>query len=141
MELDKDVKFVKGVGFKWKQQSPNVFEFTSTLDSYCINDDKQELAALPYFSQIQSMINDMLNGNMDKFLMVFNADYTEISKSKSWLLTATPKISAVSDFLESVTMTGDIKNLKQIIITYKNSMTITIEFKRMKTDSPDEIKC
>ena len=27
------VKFVKGVGFKWKQQKPNAFEFTSTLDS------------------------------------------------------------------------------------------------------------
>ena len=135
------VKFVKGVGFKWKQQKPNAFEFTSTLDSYCINNDAQELSTLPHFSQVQSMIKDMLDGNMDKFLTAFNADYTEIPKNKNWALVATPKLSAISDFLESITLTGNAKELKQISIIYTNGTTITIDFKRMKADLPDEIKC
>lgn len=136
------VKFIKGTGFKWKQQKPNIFEFTSTLDSYCINDDKQELSALPYFSQIQSMIKDMLNGDMDKFLTAFNADYKEENvKTKNWTLKATPKLSAINDFLKSITLAGDIKDLKQMVISYKNGATIIIVFKRIKADSLDEIKC
>lgn len=133
------VKFVKGAGFKWKQQKPNAFDFTSTLDSYCINGDTNALSALPHFSQVQSMIKDMMDGDIGMFLTAFNADYTEIKKN--WVLVATPKISAVAEFLESLTLTGDTKDLKQIVITYKNGMTITIDFKRIKTDSPDEIKC
>jgi len=133
------VKFVKGVGFKWTQINPNSFEFTSTLDSYCVNDEKKALAALPYFSQIQSMINDMLNGDMNMFLMAFNADYTE--NKTSWTLMATPKLSAIADFLEAITMAGNTKDLKQMVIMYKNGTTITIDFKRMTTDLPDEIKC
>ena len=133
------VKFVKGVGFKWTQINPNSFEFTSTLDSYCVNDEKKALAALPYFSQIQSMINDMLNGDMTMFLMAFNADYTE--NKTSWTLMATPKLSAIADFLEAITMAGNTKDLKQMVIMYKNGTTITIDFKRMTTDLPDEIKC
>ena len=81
----------------------------------------------------------MMDGDMGMFLTAFNADYTEIKKN--WVLVATPKISAVAEFLESLTLTGDTKDLKQIVITYKNCMAITIDFKRMKTDSPDEIKC
>ena len=84
------VKFVKDVGFKWKQQNPSAFEFTSTLDSYCTSNDKQALATLPYFSQIQSMIKDVLNGDMTRFLMVFNVDYSETPKTKTWVLQATP---------------------------------------------------
>ena len=135
------VKFEKGVGFKWKQQKPNAFEFTSTLDSYCINNDSQELSSLPYFSQIQSMIKDVLDGDMDRFLIVFNADYMENPKNKNWILKATPKLSAVSDFLGTITLSGNAKDLKQIIIIYTNQTTITIDFKRMKVDLPDEIKC
>lgn len=133
------VKFVKGVGFKWKQQKPNTFDFTSTLDSYCINGDANALSTLPHFARVQSMIKDMMDGDMGMFLTVFNADYTEIKKN--WVLVATPKLSAVAEFLESMTLSGDTKDLKQIVITYKNGMAITIDFKRMKTDSPDEIKC
>ena len=133
------VKFVKGVGFKWKQQKPNTFDFTSTLDSYCINGDANALSTLPHFARIQSMIKDVMDGDMGMFQTVFNADYTEIKKN--WVLIATPKLSAVAEFLESMTLSGNTKDLKQIVITYKNGMTITIDFKRMKTDSPDEIKC
>lgn len=138
---DGTVKFVKDVGFKWKQQTPSSFEFTSTLDSYCTSNDKQALATLPYFSQIQSMIKDVLNGDMTRFLMVFNVDYSETKKSKTWVLQATPKLSAVADFLGSITMTGNLTDLKQMVIMYKNGTIITIDFKRMNTESPDEIKC
>ncbi len=134
------VKFAKGIGFRWVQQKPNYFEFTSTLDSYCVNDEKQALAALPYFSQIQSMIDDVLNGDMTMFLMAFNADYTE-SKGGRWTLMATPKISTIAEFLSSMTLAGNTTDLNQMVIMYKNGMTITIDFKRMKTDLPDEIKC
>ena len=133
------VYFVKGIGFKWKQLDPKSFDFTSTLDSYCVNGNREELATLPYFSQIQSVIQDMLNGNMDSFLTAFNADYTE--KGQNWTLLATPKISAIADFLKSITLGGNAKDLKQIIIKYTNKTTIIIDFKRMETDSNDEIKC
>lgn len=136
-----NVKFVKDVGFKWMQINPNSFEFTSTLDSYCTNGDSKALSELPYFSQIQSMINDMLNGDMESFLTVFNADYTESKKTKDWVLVATPKISAIADFLKSMTFRGNTTDLNQIVITYKNGTKITIDFKRLKTDSTDEIKC
>lgn len=136
-----NVKFVKNVGFKWIQKKPNSFEFTSTLDTYCVNNDKQALSALPYFSQIQSMIKDVLNGDMSKFLMVFNADYIESKKGTNWTLQATPKLSNISEFLESITLAGNINDLKQMVITYKNGTTIVLDFTRMKTDLPDEIKC
>ncbi|MCR4918106.1 MAG: glycosyltransferase, partial [Alphaproteobacteria bacterium] len=135
------VYFVKDVGFKWKQQSPNVFDFTSTLDSYCVNNSKQTLSGLPYFTQIQSMIKDVMNGDMSNFLAAFKADYTENKKTKTWTLQAIPKISAISDFLESVILSGNLKDLRQIVIVYKNGATIVIDFKRIKTGAPDEIKC
>ena len=135
------VKFVKGVGFKWMQLDPKSFDFTSTLDSYCVNGNRETLSSLPYFSQIQSVIKDMLDGDMNTFLTAFNADYTESKKGQNWTLLATPKISSIADFLESITMAGNTKDLKQIIIKYKNGTTIVIDFKRMKTDLPDEIKC
>lgn len=135
------VYFVKGIGFKWKQLDPKSFDFTSTLDSYCVNGNKNELSSLPYFSQIQSVIQDMLNGDMDKFLTVFNADYTESKKGQNWTLLATPKISNVAEFLKSITLIGNPTDLKQIVIKYTNKTTIIIDFKHMKTDSTDEIKC
>ena len=135
------VKFVKGVGFKWKQQKPNAFEFTSTLDSYCINDDTQALSDLPYFSQIQSVIKDMLDGDMSSFITAFDADYIENKNGQNWTLQATPKISAIKDFLDSITLAGNTKDLKQMVISYKNGTMIIINFKRMKTESADEIKC
>ena len=76
---------------------------------------------------------------MDSFLTAFNADYTE--KGQNWTLLATPKISAIADFLKSITLGGNAKDLKQIIIKYTNKTTIIIDFKRMETDSNDEIKC
>ena len=135
------VKFIRGVGFKWKQLSPNSFDFTSTLDAYCINGDKNALSALPYFSQIQSLIQDMLNGDMDRFLTVFSADYTETHGGKNWTLIATPKISAVAGFLKSMKMSGNTTDLNQIVITYTNGTKIVIDFERINGDSPDEIKC
>ena len=135
------VKFVKNIGFKWKQQSPNKFNFISTLDSYCINGNTEELSALPYFSQVQSMIQSMLDGDMGTFLSVFNADYSESKQNSDWKLVAIPKISAVSDFLKSMTFMGNIKDLNKLIITYKNGTKIIINFKRIKVDIPDEIKC
>jgi len=135
------VKFVKNVGFKWKQEKPNTFEFTSTLDSYCVNNESAVLSDLPYFSQIQSMIKDVLNGDMSTFLMVFKADYIESAKGDNWTLQSTPKISTISDFLDSLTLSGNTTDLKQMVISYTNGTNIIIDFKRMKTDSPDEIKC
>lgn len=135
------VKFVKGVGFKWKQLQPKSFDFTSTLDSYCVNGDKETLSTLPYFSQIQSMIKDMLDGDMDTFLTAFNADYTESKKGQNWTLLATPKLDTVAEFLESMALAGNATDLKQIVIKYQNGTTIVIDFKRIKTGSDDEIKC
>ena len=78
---------------------------------------------------------------MDKFLTVFNADYTESKKGQNWTLLATPKISNVAEFLKSITLIGNPTDLKQIVIKYTNKTTIIIDFKHMKTDSTDEIKC
>lgn len=135
------VKFVKGVGFKWTQLDPKSFDFISTLDSYCVNGTQEELSSLPYFSHIQSMIKDMLDGDMSTFLTAFNVDYTENTKTQKWTLVATPKISAIAEFLKSMTLDGDTKDLKQIVIKYKNGTKVVIDFKRLKTDLPDEIKC
>ena len=135
------VKFVKGTGFIWKQLGPKEFEFISTLDSYCANNEKQALAALPYFSQIQSMINDMLNGDMSTFLVAFNADYNENQKNKTWTMVATPKLSSIGDFLQSMTFSGNATDLNQMIIKYKNGTKITIDFKRIDAVLDDEIKC
>ncbi|MBR3148329.1 MAG: glycosyltransferase [Alphaproteobacteria bacterium] len=135
------VKFVKDSGFKWKQLDPNSFDFTSTLDTYCVNGSPETLSSLPYFSQIQSMIKDMLDGDMNDFLTAFDADYTESKKGQNWTLLASPKISAISDFLESMTMTGNKKDLTQIVIKYKNGTKIVLDFRRLKTDLTDEIEC
>ena len=83
----------------------------------------------------------MLDGDMSSFITAFDADYIEDKKGQNWTLQATPKISAIKDFLSSMTLAGNTKDLKQMVISYKNGTMIIINFKRMKTESADEIKC
>ena len=134
------VKFVKGKGFKWVQEKPKQFDFTSTLDSYCINGTQKALNELPYFTQVQAVINDVLNGDITTLSFAFNVDYSEIKKS-GWILEITPKFSGISDFLQAVTISGNATDLNQILIMYKNGTNIVVDFKRMTRELDYEIKC
>ena len=135
------VKFVKGVGFVWRQETPSIIKFTSTTTAYCVDDKKQNLSALPYFGQIQSVVDDMLNGDMTRFLSLFNVDYNDTKIAGGWTIKATPKNDRISDFIKSISMSGNARELHKIIIEYTGGTQILIEFKRPKKDIADEIAC
>lgn len=135
------VKFVKGSGFTWHQKKPSEMVFTSTLTSYCVNDESRELDELPYFNQIQSMIDKMLNGDMSDFLFAFNADYTDDKNANGWHIVATPRLSSLADFIQDLTIYGTTKNLNKIIITYADGTILMLNFTRSAKDFNYEIAC
>ena len=113
--------------------------FTSTLTTYCVNGETKELNELPYFYRIQSMIDKMLNGDMTDFLFAFDVDYTE--HKNTWTLVATPRITAIADMIQNLTMYGSTTDLTKIVMTYDDGTIIILEFKRSKKDFADEIAC
>lgn len=133
------VKFVKNVGFTWHQQKPTEDVFTSTTTKYCVNGETKELKDLPYFYRIQSMIDNMLNGDMNDFLFAFNVDYTEYKNT--WTLVATPKFTTVADMIQNITIYGSTKDLTKVIMTYYDGTIVILEFNRSKKDFTDEIIC
>ncbi len=133
------VKFVKNVGFTWHQQKPTEDIFTSTLTKYCVNGEVKELNELPYFHRVQSMIDNILNGNMDDFLFVFNVDYTEYKNT--WTLVATPKFTNIAEMIQNLTMYGTTTDLTKVIMTYYDGTVVILEFNRSKKDFADEIVC
>lgn len=133
------VKFVKNVGFTWHQQKPTEDVFTSTTTKYCVNGETKELKDLPYFYRIQSMIDNMLNGDMNDFLFAFNVDYTEYKNT--WTLVATPKFTTVADMIQNITIYGSTKDLTKVIMTYYDGTIVILEFNRSKKDFADEIIC
>jgi outer membrane lipoprotein-sorting protein len=133
------VKFVKGTGFTWHQTKPSETVFTSTLKTYCVNGEDKQLNELPYFNQIQQMIDSMLNGDISDFLFAFNVDYFD--DKNGWHLVATPRLSALTDFIQNLTVYGTTKNLDKIIITYADGTIIILQFTRSSKDFSDEIVC
>ena len=133
------IKFVKNVGFTWHQEKPSNEVFTSTLTTYCVNGETKELNELPYFYRIQSMIDKMLNGDMTDFLFAFDVDYTE--HKNTWTLVATPRITAIADMIQNLTMYGSTTDLIKIVMTYDDGTIIILEFKRSNKDFADEIAC
>ncbi len=135
------VRFVKGTGFTWHQIKPSETIFTSTLASYCLNGDSKELNELPYFHQIQNMIDEMLNGNMSDFLFAFNADYTDDKSANGWHIVATPRLTALADFIQDLTIYGTTQNLNKIIITYADGTIVILNFTRSNKVFNYEIVC
>ena len=133
------VNFVKNVGFTWHQQKQTEDIFTSTLTKYCVNGEVKELNELPYFHRVQSMIDNILNGNMDDFLFVFNVDYTEYKNT--WTLVATPKFTNIAEMVQNLTMYGTTTDLTKVIMTYYDGTVVILEFNRSKKDFADEIVC
>lgn len=135
------VKIKRGLGFVWIQDTPKAQTFIATLDKYCNDGRDQEMRALPYFSRIKQMLDDLLNGDIKRMLGVFDVDYVE-NGTNGWQLTATPKISAMADFIQDVVMRGTTRDLNRVIITYQNGTVIIINFKRMIREIPDgQIRC
>jgi len=135
------VRFIKGTGFTWHQITPSETIFTSTLTSYCLNGEGKGLNELPYFHQIQNMIDEMLNGDMSDFLFAFNADYTDDKNATGWHIFATPRLSAMTDFIQDLTIYGTTKNLNKIIITYADGTILILNFSRSVKDFKYEIVC
>lgn len=133
------VKFVKNVGFTWHQQKPTEDTFTSTLTKYCTNGEIKELNELPYFYRIQSMIDNMLNGDMTEFLYAFNVDFTE--QKNSWTMIATPRLTTVADMIQDITIYGTTNDLTRVVMTYYDGTIVILEFTRMTKDVDDEIVC
>ena len=133
------VKFVKNVGFTWHQQKPSDEVFTSTLTTYCVNGNRQELNELPYFYRIQSMIDNMLNGDMSDFLFAFDVDYTEYKNT--WTLLATPRLTTIADMIQNLTIYGSTKDLTKVVMTYNDGTIVILEFNRSNKDFSDEIIC
>lgn len=135
------VKFVKNIGFTWHMEQPSQTIFTSTLSNYCVNGVKSELSKLPYFYKIQSMIDKMLNGDMNDFLYAFNVDYVDDKKSDNWTMFASPRQVNIHDIIQDLTIYGSTTDLNKIIMTYNDGTIVIWEFTKMKTVSDDEIAC
>ena len=133
------VKFVKNLGFTWHQQKPSEEVFTSTMNAYCADGVKKELSDLPYFYRIQSMIDKMLNGDMSDFLFAFDVDYTEYKNT--WTLLATPRLTAIADMIQNLTIYGSTKDLTKAVMTYNDGTIVILEFNRSNKDFSDEIIC
>ncbi len=133
------IKFVKNVGFTWHQQKPSEEIFTSTLTTYCVNGETEDLDKLPYFYRIQTMIDNMLNGDMSEFLYAFNVDYRE--QKDSWTLIATPRLTTIADMIQDITMYGTKTDLTKIIMTYYDGTIVILEFTRLTKEIADEIAC
>ncbi|MBO4582673.1 MAG: outer membrane lipoprotein carrier protein LolA [Alphaproteobacteria bacterium] len=134
------VKFEKGNGFIWKQNTPTKQVFISTKTNYCIDGEAKDLDSLPYFYYIRAMIDNALSGDTSDLETVFNLDYSEYDKT-GWQLTAKPRYDSVSEFLQDFIMYGTTTNLTKIIITYQNGTVVIIKLNRMNTDIKDEIAC
>ena len=133
------IKFIKNVGFIFTQETPTTLTFTSTMDKYCTNGQSNTLNNLPYFSQIKSAIDDLLNNNYKKLNEIFNIDYTETTTN--WTLFLTPKNSRINEFIKVIQITGNQTDLDEIITTYKNNMEINLKFSNSNGNIKDEIKC
>lgn len=133
------IKFVKNVGFVWVQNLPNSIKFIGTQKQYCVNDEVKNLSDLPYFSQIQMVVDDLLLGNYKSLNSAFNVDYSD--DGENWNLFLTPKNSRISSFIKVVQVSGDVSLLKEIVIDYSNGMEITIDFEVFKGEISDEIQC
>lgn len=133
------IKFVKNVGFVWVQNLPNSIKFIGTQKQYCVNDEVKDLSDLPYFSQIQMVVDDLLLGNYKSLNSAFNVDYSD--DGENWNLFLTPKNSRISSFIKVVQVSGDVSLLKEIVIDYSNGMEITIDFEVFKEEINDEIQC
>ena len=133
------VKFVKNVGFTWHQQKPSEEIFTSTLKQYCVNGENEDLDKLPYFYRIQTMIDNMLNGDMSEFLYAFNTDYTE--HKDSWTMVATPRLTAIADMIQDITIYGTTSDLTKVIMTYYDGTIVILEFTGLTKEIADEIVC
>ena len=134
------VKFHKGNGFIWIQDTPIHQVFISTTDKYCIDGQSNDLNSLPYFYYVRRIINDTLNGDIARLNAVFDVDYLEYGKNQ-WQLTATSRLSSVADFLQDFVMYGTTTDLTKVIITYQDGTIVIIKFKRMDTEIKDEIVC
>ena len=134
------VKFEKGTGFIWKQNTPIKQVFISTKTNYCIDGESTDLDSLPYFYYIRDMIDSALSGDLSDLQTIFNLDYSEYEKNK-WQITAKPRFDSVAEFLQDFVMYGTTKDLTKIIITYQNGTIVIIKFNRMNTEIKDEIVC
>lgn len=134
------VKFQKGTGFIWFQDTPVKQLFVSTMDKYCVDGVTKNLNSLPYFYYVRQVIDDVLNGDIAGLQTVFKVDYTEYGKNL-WQLTATPRFDAVADFLQDIVVYGSTTDLTKVIITYNDGTVIIIQFNRMSTEIADEIVC
>ena len=136
------IKFIKNVGVKWMQIKPTTKTFISTTDKYCSDDGVvQDLSDLPHFSYVKNTIDDMLNGDMTRFLYAFDVDYTESEKDTSWHMVSTPTISGISDLIQNITIYGTTTRISKIILTYHNGTILILEFTILKSEITDEIKC
>ena len=134
------VKFKKGTGFIWKQNTPTYQTFVSTKTNYCIDGVSKDLDSLPYFYYIRGMIDNALSGDVSDLKTVFNLDYSEYGKTQ-WQLTATPRFDSVAEFLQDFVMYGTTTDLTKVIITYQNGTVVIMKFDRLNTEVKDEIAC
>lgn len=135
------LKFQKGAGFIFRrtdseQETP--YFFISTTTEYCTNEGKKKLKQLPHFSQIKSISDDFLSGDIDGFLTLFDVDF---QPGQIWRMTCSPTQSEMADFIFKIEISGTNKDITSIIIHYTDDMVITFEFKRLKDNLPDEITC
>ena len=87
------------------------------------------------------MIDEMLNGDMSDFLFAFNADYIDDKNANGWHIVATPRLSAMADFIQDLTIYGTTKDLNKIIITYADGTILMLNFTRSTKDFNYEIVC
>lgn len=133
-----NIQFQKDIGIKYHLKTPSEMIFVSTPTHYCTKDTNGSLDDLPRFKEIKKMTDDFLNGDIQSLSKTFDLDYTD---SMPWQLQATPKIREMKKFIRSIQLTGDTKQLFEIVIQYTNDDEITLKFSVDQKGILDEIKC
>ncbi|MGI6680317.1 MAG: hypothetical protein ACOX3T_02345 [Bdellovibrionota bacterium] len=144
------VKFIKNKGFIWKEQSPRNIIFISTKTRYCskvitkdgtVEEKNALLKDLPYFSEISSLIDNILLKDYEMLHRAFSVNYTEKKVPSSWALTLIPNANKMKKFISQIKVVGDEKKIESINVNYENGISITLKFYDAKVMLNDEIKC
>ena len=125
------LRFEKNVGFIYQYDGQ---KFVSTKEYYCINGEKRQLSELPYFGYVRKTVDDCLEGKFRSLKKSFDIDYSDV-------LTLTPKLGEMKDFIEKIQLQMDDQNIEQMRIFYLNGDYMIFDFVPLLEKITDEIKC
>ena len=132
-------QFEKNKGLIIKQEKPYSQVFVATLEKYCQGDKTNSLKDLPHFSDIKSITDHLLSGNLTDLEKIFEITYTE--KNNQWQMNMIPINKEMKNFIQKIALTGNTNTIKTIIIEYTDGTKMHVNYSPIQQDLTHEIKC